>query len=180
MAVYRFMTGLIILIALTSTGEGEDSVKTVEYVDLQRYLGLWYEIAKIPNRFQDQCLGNTTAEYSMLEDDLIKVVNRCQREENRDEIEGVAKVVDTQTNARLKVSFVRFLGKQWFWGNYWIIGLDENYQWAVVGTPSRKFGWILCRQPEMAPEELERCYQILRDNGYNPDEFEQTPQNQVR
>jgi apolipoprotein D and lipocalin family protein len=58
------------------------------------------------------------------------------------------------------------------WGDYWIIGLDENYQWAVIGTPSRKYGWILSRTPELNSEALDRIFSILKQNGYNPEDFE--------
>lgn len=153
------------------------SLETVESVDLQRYVGLWYEIAKIPNRFQDQCVANTTAEYGLREDGKISVTNRCETANgDMDTATGVAKVVDSETNAKLKVSFVRFLWRNWFWGDYWIIGLDEEYEWAVIGTPSRKYGWILSRTPEMSEEDLNRCYEILTEQGYDPVNFESTPQ----
>ncbi len=153
------------------------SLETVESVDLQRYVGLWYEIAKIPNSFQDQCVANTTAEYGLREDGNISVTNRCQTADGDMETAvGVAKVVEPETNAKLKVSFVRFLWRNWFWGDYWIIGLDDEYKWAVIGTPSRKYGWILSRSLKMTEDDLNRCYEILTDQGYDPANFEPTPQ----
>ncbi|MEJ2545696.1 MAG: lipocalin family protein, partial [Calditrichaceae bacterium] len=117
---------------------------TVNYVDLNRYVGVWYEIAKIPNRFQKQCVSNTTATYSMNEDGTIKVINRCLQDDgSEDEAIGEARVVDTTSYAKLEVSFVSIFCVHLFWGDYWIIGLDESYQYAIVGTPSRKYGWIL-------------------------------------
>ena len=112
---------------------------TVDAVDLDRYVGLWHEIARIPNRFQKQCARGTTAEYTLRGDGRIRVVNRCVKGDGgTDEAEGVAKVVAGANNSKLKVSFVSFLGWRPFWGDYWVIGLDEDYQWAVIGTPDRK------------------------------------------
>jgi apolipoprotein D and lipocalin family protein len=147
----------------------------VSKVDLVRYAGLWYEIAKIPNFFQKQCACCTTAEYALLEDGRISVVNCCQKTDGSvDSVHGFAKIVDKQTQAKLKVSFVRFLGRNWFWGDYWIIGLDPDYQWAVVGAPNRKYGWILGRTPEMTGEIRLQVNEVLRQQGYNPDVFVDT------
>jgi apolipoprotein D and lipocalin family protein len=150
---------------------------TVDSVDLTKYAGLWFEIAKIPNRFQKSCARNTTAEYKLRDDGDIDVINRCI-EENGDtnEVEGIAKVVDKKTNAKLEVSFVRILGIRLFWGDYWIIGLDTDYKYAVVGTPSRKYGWILSRTPELSTGEMNIIYNLLRKQGYNPKDFVITKQ----
>ena len=147
-------------------------VKTVAHVDLKKYAGLWYEIARIPNKFQTQCVKGTTAKYTIDEDGDIKVVNSCIDEEGEvDDAEGVAKVVDKKTNAKLEVSFVSFLGIRPFWGDYWIIGLDENYKWAVVGTPNRKYGWILSRTKKLDEDTMNEINNILKDNGYNHRKF---------
>ena len=158
--------------ALTQDQEPAE-VTTVAEVDLQRYLGLWHEVAKIPNRFQKQCVRGTTAEYSLREDGRIKVLNSCIKSDgSRDEAEGVARIVDTEHNTRLEVSFVSFLGWRPFWGDYWVIGLDEDYRWAVVGTPNRKYGWVLARTPTLPEQEMARVQEVLVNNGYNPDAFE--------
>ena len=149
----------------------------VNSVDLNRYIGVWYEIARIPNRFQKDCARNTTATYSLREDGNIDVVNRCVEEDGTViEAKGIAKVADTASNAKLEVSFVRILGISLFWGDYWIIGLEENYRYAVVGTPSRKYGWILSRQPQLSPEDLDEIFAILQHQGYNFDDFIMTEQ----
>lgn len=145
---------------------------TVEAVDLERYAGKWYEISKIPNRFQRQCAGNTTAEYALRSDGKIDVTNRCQKEDGTvQEAVGIAEVADTVSNSKLKVSFVRFLWRWWFWGDYWIIGLGKNYDYAIVGTPTRKYGWILSRTPVIDPHQYESALDELRRQGYNPDNF---------
>jgi apolipoprotein D and lipocalin family protein len=166
---------LIIIFSVLSMAQKSKEPVTVNNVDLKRYTGLWYEIAKIPNNFQDQCKGSTTAEYSIEDDGRIKVINSCKTKDGDvDRAEGVAKVVDKNTNAKLEVSFVSFLGIRPFWGDYWIIGLDENYEYAVVGAPNRKYGWILAREKELSPEQLEEAYSILRKNGYDITRFEMT------
>ena len=146
---------------------------TVNKVDLNKYTGLWYEVAKIPNSFQDQCAYGTTAEYKIDEDGDIIVTNSCYDDEGKlDVAEGLAKVVDKNTNTKLEVSFVSFLGIRPFWGDYWIIGLDENYQWAIVGTPSRKYGWVLSRTPSLPESTMQTIFKILKSQHYNPDDFE--------
>lgn len=150
--------------------------RTVDRVDLHRYVGRWYEIAKIPNRFQRQCVGGTTAEYILRDDGRIDVVNRCRTEDGSiDEARGVAKIEDRDTNSRLKVSFVRVLGISLFWGDYWILDLGAEYEYAVVGSPDRKYGWILSRTPDMEPQKLDAVFEGLREQGYDPGEFERTP-----
>jgi apolipoprotein D and lipocalin family protein len=149
----------------------------VDSVDLTKYIGTWYEIAKIPNSFQDHCTGNTTATYHIREDGRLDVINRCMDEDGEmDEATGIARVVDPKSNAKLEVSFVRIFGISLFWGDYWIIGLEKNYHFALVGNPSRKYGWILCRDKQMSAEDLEQAYTILRKQGYNPEDFETTDQ----
>ena len=95
--------------------EAQDPPRTVSSVDLDRYTGLWYEIAKIPNSFQKKCVSGTTAEYSLAEDERIRVVNTCVKSDGSlNEAEGVARIADPQTNAKLEVSFVRILGRNRF------------------------------------------------------------------
>ena len=149
--------------------------QVVESVDLGRYTGLWFEIARLPNRFQKQCTAGTTARYTLMEDGQIRVVNSCYKADgSKGSVTGLAKVVDAESNAKLQVSLLRFLGKQWFWGDYWIIGLDDDYKWAVVGHPERKYGWILSRTPEISDSLRQNINSLLDQQGYNPDLFEDT------
>jgi apolipoprotein D and lipocalin family protein len=164
MIKYLSMFYLITMVAFSQQKE----LKTVDYVDLKKYAGLWYEVAKIPNRFQKHCVKETTAKYTLKENGEIEVINSCIDE---DKTEGVARVVDKKSNAKLEVSFFSILGWRPVWGDYWIIGLDENYQWAIVGTPNRKYGWILARQPQLDQNTLEKIYSILKEQGYNPKDF---------
>jgi len=174
---------MLLAFGLMVTGQGVVHGQTtappaiVERVDLQRYVGLWYEIAKIPNTFQRKCAAGTTAQYELREDGRIAVVNQCIKNDGEAiKAKGIAKIVDTKTNAKLKVSFVNLLGWRLFWGDYWIIGLDENYRWAVVGHPQRRYGWILSRTPTLEKPALVTVFDLLREQGYNPDDFELTKQ----
>jgi len=163
---------LIVTIAMNIFSQ-QDTPKTVKYVDIKKYAGLWYEIAKIPNRFQKQCVKGTTALYELKENGEIRVINSCYDKDNElDKTEGVARIVDNKSNAKLEVSFFSILGWRPIWGDYWIIGLDENYQWAIVGTPSRKYGWILSRTSKLDETIMNKIFEILKDQGYNPKDFE--------
>jgi apolipoprotein D and lipocalin family protein len=145
----------------------------VDQVQLDRYMGLWYEVARCPNFFQSSCAGGSTAYYSLRDDGKVNVTNSCRRGSMDGEIyqvEGVARVVDEQTNAKLKVRFGLFSG------NYWIIGLDEGYQWAVVGEPTRSYLWILSRTPQMSAETYENILLLVEQKGYNPERLTKTPQ----
>lgn len=176
----------VVLMAATQVhGQASNSDKaepvTVDSVDLSRYIGTWYEIAKIPNTFQKKCARNTTATYTLRDDGEIDVVNRCEESDGSENVaNGIAKIVDPKTNAKLEVSFVRILGIQLFWGDYWIIGLDRNYRYAVVGTPSRKYGWILSRMPALSAADMATVKNILRREGYDPGAFVPTEQTERR
>ena len=125
-------------------------VQSVAKVDLTRYVGTWHEIARFPMYFQNQCVGDVTANYSQMDNGKIKVINRCRTKDGEfDQAEGKASVVENSGDAQLKVSF--------FWpfkADYWVIGLDPDYRWAVVGNPNRKYLWILSRSKTITPNDL--------------------------
>ena len=132
-----------------------DPLPTVTAVDLSRYAGTWHEVARLPNWFQRSCI-RSTARYIPQADGSITVINTCTKANCRQtSIEGVATAVPCSGNARLRVKFggLAALVPASREGNYWIIALDqENYQWAMVGTPDRRFLWILSRQPCLDPQ----------------------------
>lgn len=162
----------ILLFSICSGQNELPEVTTVEQVDLKKYTGTWYEISKIPNSFQDHCLKNTTATYDLNDDGTITVINKCVDEEGEEDIaEGVAQIVDPISNSKLEVSFVSLFGINLFWGDYWILGLQDNYRYVVVGTPNRKYGWILARDPTLSDVDYGKCEEILISNGYDPKEF---------
>ena len=172
-----FLVVTFYFISITWAQEMRNEPKVVKYVDLKKYSGLWYEIAKIPNRFQKNCKRGTTAQYKLLENGKIEVINSCIEEDGeRDASEGIAQVVDASSNAKLEVSFVSIFGINLFWGDYWIIDLDTNYEYAVVGTPTRKYGWILSRTPKLPEEKLNEVFELLKSQGYEPKKFEMTAQ----
>jgi apolipoprotein D and lipocalin family protein len=136
---------------------------TVARVDLQRYLGTWYEIASFPQSFQRGCTA-TTATYALRDDGQIDVLNRCRKgslDGEPKEARGRARVVDRASNARLEVTFF------WpFWGDYWIVDLGADYEYAVVGHPSRDYLWILSRTPTMDPALYASILQRLETQGF--------------
>lgn len=149
----------------------EVPLRTVELVDLSRYAGTWYEIARYPNRFQRGCVGSM-ADYRLLEDGEVEVVNSCRDEEDGSlrRVTGRAWSVDPQGNARLKVSF--------FWpfrGDYWIMELGSDYEYAVVGTPNRKYFWILSRTPEMDEGLYAAILERAREQGFDPARVTRSP-----
>jgi apolipoprotein D and lipocalin family protein len=155
---------LVFWLALCGAGAHAETapVRSVESVDLGRYAGKWYEIAAFPMFFQRRCVGDTTAEYAAGPDGGIKVVNRCRTEDGFDEAVGKAWVVEGSGNSRLKVSF--------FWpfrSDYWILGLDEGYRWAVVGNPDRKYLWVLSRTPQLPKEELDKALESAASQGFD-------------
>lgn len=153
---------------------------TVANVDLQRYIGQWYEIANIPNRFQRHCVADTTATYAQRPDGRVDVVNRCRKADGTfDEAKGVARIVDAQTNAKLEVSFVQIFGWHLFWGDYWVLDLAPDYSTVIVGHPQREFGWILSRTPTLSAERRAQLAARLKELGYDAGAFFDTKQADV-
>jgi len=145
-------------------------LQAVPTVDLQRYAGTWYEIARLPNAFQKNCAGDVTATYT-LDSDGIEVVNRC-RNENGEIIEarGRARLADKNgPTSKLEVRFApAFLSWLPFvWGDYWVIDLAPDYSYAVVGEPSRKYLWILSRVKMLEEATLNHIRERLRQQGYD-------------
>ena len=146
---------------------------TVPHVDLDRYLGTWYDIASFPQPFQRGCTA-TTATYTRRPDGQIDVLNRCRRgslDGKETSATGRARVVDRATNAKLEVSFFRP-----FWGDYWIVGLGPNYEYAVVGHPSRDYLWILSRTPTLDRATYDGILARLRAQGYEVERLNRTLQ----
>ena len=157
------------------------AVRTVPFVALDRYAGDWFEIARLPNRFQRECVGDVRATYVRRSDGLLDVVNRCRTAEGETEARGVARIVDERNFAKLKVRFAP-AWLSWLpmvWGDYWIIALGSDYSWAVVGEPSRKYLWILARTPRLDDETIAAARALARASGYDIKRLEWTPQAEV-
>jgi apolipoprotein D and lipocalin family protein len=136
---------------------------TVPRVDLSRYVGRWFEYAKYPNRFERDCDRDIIAHYTRLESGEIDVVNSCTLSDGKPKVsKGKAKVVDEHSHAKLKVTFF------WpFYGDYWIIDLDPQYRWAVVGEPHRKYLWVLTRLPHLDAAQYAEITARLSAKGYD-------------
>jgi len=149
----------------------ESPPPTVASVNLERYAGSWYEIARLPNRFQKQCASDTQAEYR-LDKNMVRVTNRCRTAQGAvDEVKGRAKVVPGSGNAKLRVTFF------WpFYGDYWILALNDDYSDVLVGSPDRKFAWILARHPKLPQARLDALLQRAQSLGFDPAAFVSTPQ----
>jgi apolipoprotein D and lipocalin family protein len=144
-------------------------LSTVPSVNLSRYTGTWYEIARLPMWFQRHCV-DSKAIYSSRPDGLVGVHNECVTESGGvEQAEGVATVVDPKTNARLMVTFdnwfARLFGSSRE-GNYWILDLDPEYRTAMVGTPDRRYLWVLSRTPQLEDSTYQRLVERARQLGY--------------
>jgi apolipoprotein D and lipocalin family protein len=141
-------------------------------VDLQRYLGRWYEIARYEQGFQRDCDG-VTATYGLLPDGKISILNRCRKPDGRlTEATGKAKVVDPATNARLKVSFFG----PFYFGDYWVLDHADDYSWSIVGDPSGRYLWLLHRQPNPSEGEVQALFRRAAALGYDTTMLRRTKQ----
>ena len=139
-------------------------LRVVPSVDFARYEGKWYEIAHLPAWFQKDCASDTTATYSRRPDGKITVLNQCRKPDGKMKTAtGTAKVAsEKEPNTKLKVTFF------WpFYGDYWIIDLDPEYRWAVIGEPKRQYFWILSRSPQITPALYNRLLEHARAQGYD-------------
>ncbi|MCX6970604.1 MAG: lipocalin family protein [Verrucomicrobia bacterium] len=168
-----FSAAAMLISLLLSGCASRPPLATVPSVDLNRYAGRWYEVAKYPNFFQRNCAGNTTAEYSARPDGSIGVVNESIGKNGKPmRVAGTATVVPGSGNAKLNVRFGGPIS-----GAYWVIGLDEkNYSWAVVGHPSRQFLWILSREPKLPAATYQQILTLVAERGYDTARLEPTPQ----
>ena len=151
---------------------------TVAQVNLQRYLGQWYEIARLPMFFQRKCASHVTATYRMNPDGTVAVNNRCRKTDGS-VVQAIGQATVANTSAsQLKVTF---LPKPLRWlpfgtADYWILGLEENYQSALVGTPDRKYLWILSRTPTLLSSTYQSYIDQAKQQGYRVDQLIQTIQ----
>jgi apolipoprotein D and lipocalin family protein len=166
-----------LLAGACATAPERPPVQTVAAVDLARYAGVWFEIARFPNSFQDgrgrRCVA-TTATYTLRQDGQVGVVNRCldAAAANREIVAtGTAYAVEGSGNAKLRVTFF------WpFYGDYWVIALDPDYDWAVVGAPGRDYLWILSRRPAMNAGNYAAGVSAAAAQGFDVERLQPTPQ----
>lgn len=141
-------------------------LETVQSVDLKQYLGTWYEIYRLPNWFEDDECRTVTANYSLRDDGNIRVLNTCYQADKAKVADGIAKIADTKTNAKLEVSFFRP-----FYGDYWILDLAPDYSWVLVGEKSGKYFWILARKPQLDPTLEKTLIDKAKNLGYMTERF---------
>jgi apolipoprotein D and lipocalin family protein len=151
--------------------EKYSTLEVVAHVEFSKYLGKWYEIAHLPFRFEDGC-SDITATYALAKDGNVSVLNACTKDGKVKQSKGKAKVVDKVTGAKLKVTFF------WpFYGDYWIINLGKDYDYAVVGTPNRKFLWILNRTTQMDDKLYAQLIDFAKTKGFDTDDLIKTVHN---
>ncbi len=158
-------------------------LETVDNLDLNRYQGRWYEIARLPNRFQDDCAGDVKVRYSLLEDGDVEVVNQCATADGGlKSVTGLARKQDEDGPAsRLEVRFapawLSFIPQ--VWGEYYVIDLADDYSWAVVGHPKRSYFWILSRSPNLSEPTIQGILRRAAEQGYSFDNLIRTRHNKI-
>lgn len=174
---------LALLILATTPVSAQEAastpVKTIPSLDVPRYLGTWYEIAKFPNWFQKKCVSNTKAVYSLKDDGNLKVLNSCKTANgDMSEAQGTARQIGASDSPRLEVRFA----PDWLsilplvWGDYWVIDLDTQYQVAAVSDPRREYLWVLSRTPELDSTVYNALLQRLQAQQFDIRKLELTKQ----
>ncbi len=168
-AIFPVSIGVLVLTGCTSVPD--KPLPTVETLDVPRYMGRWYEIAKLPSRFQASCASDTVARYR-LSGQGVEVLNACRRADGSvSSISGRATAEPGSGGARLRVTF--------FWpisGDYWVLAVDPSYETALVGTPSRKYAWVLARKPTLDDAQLQALLARAQALGFDRSAFVRTPQ----
>ena len=172
LATSAVATSFVALLAGCSTSNEANlaPMPVVASVDVARYLGTWHQVAWIPNSFQGDCVSNTQATYTLDGKDL-RVQNQCKDVNGKTtEAIGIAKIVGGSNNAKLRVSFFRP-----FYGNYWVLALDPDYKWVLVGEPKRTFGWVLARESKLDAATLNQILDRAVALGYDRATFKMSP-----
>lgn len=167
----KLLTALLCLapfLSLPAVADTQAPLTPIATLDVPRYMGSWYEIAKFPNSFQRKCASDTRADYSVQPDGKLQVINRCKQASGQiSEAIGAARQIGPANSPKLKVRFA----PAWLslipavWGNYWIIDLDADYQLAAVSEPSRQYLWVLARTPQITPQAYAALLERLEKQG---------------
>ncbi|MEY3224382.1 lipocalin family protein [Polynucleobacter sp. 31A-FELB] len=159
--------------------QSDQAVQTIASLDVPRYLGTWYEIAKFPNWFQKKCVSNTKAVYTAKPDGNLRVLNSCKTAGGEtSEAEGLARQIGAKDSPKLEVRFA----PEWLsflplvWGDYWVIDLDSQYQVAAVSDPRREYLWVLSRTPQLDPKVYADLLQRLKQQQFDIQKLELTSQ----
>ncbi|MGZ8294503.1 MAG: lipocalin family protein [Telluria sp.] len=174
----RIAASLLMVLSLNASA-ADAPLSTIAALDVPRYMGTWYEIAKFPNRFQKKCAGFTKATYSTLPDGTLQVANSCRTASgDTDEAIGAARQVGGPASPKLKVrfapAFLSFIPM--VWGDYWVIDLDPGYQLAAVSEPKREYLWILSRTPKVDKAAYDALLARLAAKGLDVGKLDLTRQ----
>jgi apolipoprotein D and lipocalin family protein len=175
-----FVNALLVVYASSAMADDTaDPLTTVPTLDVPRYMGTWYEIAKYPNWFQKKCVKNTRAEYSAQADGRVRVLNSCTTKDGEvSEAIGEARQIGGSTSPKLEVRFA----PAWLsfiplvWGDYWVIDLDPAYQVVAVSEPKREYLWVLSRTPELSAKDYDELVKRLEKKGFDRRKLERTTQ----
>lgn len=179
----RHLLGASLLTALglgaVSAHAGPAALQPIARLDVPRYLGAWYEVAKFPNWFQRKCAEQTQAQYRLQGPGRIEVLNSCRQADGTViHAQGLARQIGAADSPRLQVRFapawLSFLPV--VWGDYWVIDLDDQYQLAAVSEPRRAYLWILSRTPQPDPQRYQALLERLQARGFDLSALERTPQ----
>lgn len=172
---YTAVTGAVAFV-LAACATSRTDLPTVSDVDLERYAGTWYEQARLPNKFQDDCVGDVKAEYTLRAMNTIRVVNQCRTEDGSiktaEAVGRLSRKVTPRDPARLQVRFA----PDWLawasaaWGDYWIMRVEGDYEYSLVGTPDRKYLWVLSRQQQADPMVVQRLLDYAETQGFDTDQ----------
>jgi apolipoprotein D and lipocalin family protein len=165
--------------AAGSSSQSQSPLTTIASLDVPRYMGTWYEIAKYPNRFQKKCAADTRADYQLQSNGRVQVTNRCRMESGEmNEAVGEARQIGPSTSPKLQVRFApSWLSLLPFvWGDYWVVDLDEGYQLVAVSEPKRVYLWVLSRTPMVDPNQYDALLKRLKAQEFDLSKLELTKQ----
>ncbi len=177
--LFAAVLGLLAVLLANPASAGpvpdKQPLQTVSSVDLGRYMGTWYEIARTPNRYETKCKGDVVVHYELSVEGKVNLLNQCRLNDgSTNTAQGRASVVDTASKSKLKVTFF------WpFYADYWIICLDKDYRFAVVGEPDRKYLWIISRTPYIEDATYQQILKTVAEHGYDLSKIVKTLQSQA-
>ena len=165
------LRAILVLVLPVVVQAVQQPLRVVSSIDLNKYSGKWYEVARLPNEFQRRCASDVVAHYATRTDGGLNIISQCRRSDGQiREARGIARrAAAVKNSAALQIRFApaifSFLPN--VWGDYWIIGLGPDYTWAVVGVPNRRYLWILSRTPAMSDSAYEQALEIAKGNGFD-------------
>jgi apolipoprotein D and lipocalin family protein len=175
---FAFLHTLLASAQTTAAPAALPPVATIAALDVPRYMGTWYEIAKFPNRFQAKCIANTRAQYLAQTDGSVQVLNSCTTADGTIDALGLAKQVGTANSPKLQVRFAP-AWLSWLpqvWGDYWVIDLDADYQLAAVSDAKREYLWVLSRTPQVNTKAYDALIDRLKAQHFDVQKLERSAQ----